>query len=77
MAFTFKLRGKTYSAETLAEVSKLYSFMRDESCEGNSKFPKPTVRGPSGIIGSFSYNGRIWDGKPTDNNRTIVYDNRI
>jgi hypothetical protein len=75
MTFTFQLRGKTYPAPTMPELSALYSFLRDASCEGNSTFPKPTVRGgcdgPRGIIGKFSYNGRIWKGE------TLVYDNRV
>jgi hypothetical protein len=76
--FTFKMRGTTFSAGSLKELSALYSTARDESGEGNSTFPKPTVRNAAGrIIGSFSYNGRIWAGKPTDASRTLVYDNRL
>ena len=81
--YTFKMRGDTFTASSLKELSALYCAARDESCEGNSTFPKPTVYqnirpfGDRKVIGSFSYNGRIWAGKPTDATRAIVYDNRL
>jgi len=75
MPYSFKMRNQTFTAATMGELSALYCKARDESGEGNSTFPKPTVRGgcdgPRGYIGKFSYNGRIW------NDGVLVYDNRV
>ena len=71
MTYTFKLRGKTYSAPSIAEASAIYGKLRDDSGEGCSTFPTPVLRSEQGSCGKFSYNGRLWNGE------TIVYDNRI
>jgi hypothetical protein len=77
MAFTFKMRNQTFTAATLAELSALYCKARDDSGEGNSTFPKPSVRKVGGgVIGAFSYNGRIWNNAASPA-RTIIYDNRV
>lgn len=76
MSFTFTLRKTTHKAETLKELSEIYSRVRDESGEGNSTFPKPTVRNGKSIIGVFSYNGRIWSGDSAPGS-VLIYDNRV
>lgn len=51
----------TYSAGTPAQLSRIYASLRDESGEGNSTWPKPTVTDTeNNVFGYFSYNGRIW-----------------
>lgn len=70
MAYTFKLRGKTYAAESLADLSLQYGRVRDASGEGCSTFPTPAVRMGSAYLGALSYNGRIW------NENGLMYDNR-
>ncbi len=80
MTYFFQMRGKRHEAESLAEISAIYSGLRDASKEGNSTFPSVTLRstGPKKLVGHISYNGRIWahgrkefpaDAKP-------LYDNR-
>jgi hypothetical protein len=76
MAFTFKLRGKTFTSTSIAEASALYGRLRDESGEGNSTFPKPALRGPQGPLGKFSYNGRVW-ADARDGGQVLIYDNRL
>jgi len=71
MTFSFKMRGTTFTAPTLAELSAQYCKVRDDSGEGNSTFPKPTVRRCGKAFGTFSYNGRVWNGG------VMVYDNRV
>jgi hypothetical protein len=71
MTFTFKMRGETFAAPTLQELSSKYCAARDASGEGNSTFPKPTVYRDRKAFGTFSYNGRIWNGGE------IIYDNRL
>jgi hypothetical protein len=43
---------------SLAEASRIYGELRDDSGEGASTFP-------DGRVGHYriSYNGRVWDGK--------------
>lgn len=57
--------GKLFSVpvESLAEASRIYRDLRDESFEGASTWP-------NGKVGKLkvSYNGRIWDGD------VVVYD---
>lgn len=76
MAYTFSIRGNSYVADTLELASKIYSRARDESGEGNSTFPKPTVRNGKSIIGVFSYNGRIWSNDGSSG-QVLIYDNRV
>ena len=75
MAYTFKMRGVTFTAESLSGISAVYSLARDASGEGNSTFPKPTIRNGKSIIGIFSYNGRIWSNDGAAN-QVLIYDNR-
>ena len=75
MAFSFKLRGEVHGAASVAEASQLYGRLRDESGEGCSTFPTPALRGPQGMLGKFSYNGRVW-ATARDGSRVLVYDNR-
>lgn len=66
MQFTFELFGKTYSGETLAEVSALFSAARDKSGRGSSSMPLPEIKQDSDVVGHFSYNGRVWS-EPSKN----------
>lgn len=75
MSFTFSMRGNSYVADTLELASKIYCRVRDESGEGNSTFPKPAVRNGKSIIGTFSYNGRIWS-TPAEVGSVLIFDNR-
>ena len=72
---------------TLKWLSECYCEIRDESGEGCSTFRPVNVyeAGTTKIIGSISYNGRIWD-KPTRkglsipsclDDSKIIYDNRV
>ena len=72
MAFTFKLRGTTYTASSIAEASALYCKLRDESGEGASTFPMPALRGPQGPFGNLAYNGKVYcEGR--DGSRVLVF----
>ncbi len=73
MAFTFKVRGKTYSAPSIAEASALYCGLRDESGEGCSTFPMPALRGPSGPFDAkIAYNGKVYcTGR--DGDRVLIF----
>jgi hypothetical protein len=80
MTYTFELFGKSYSGETLADVSALFSAARDESGLGSSTMPLPAIKQDEQIVGHFSYNGRIWD-KPSRlysgfEMASPIYDNR-
>jgi hypothetical protein len=70
------MRRTSYVADTLELASKIYCRVRDESGEGNSTFPKPTIRNGKSIIGVFSYNGRIWSNDGASN-QVLIYDNRV
>ena len=73
MSFSFKLRGKTHSAPSIAEASALYCKLRDESGEGASTFPMPALRGPQGHFGKLAYNGKVYcEGR--DGSRVLVFD---
>ena len=72
-ALTFTLWGITHSAASLADASRMFSVLRDQSGEGASTFPSPRIKDAFGkIVGRFSYNGRIWTG----DGATLIYDNR-
>ena len=73
MSFTFKLRGKTYTAPSIAEASALYSKLRDESGEGCSTFPMPALRGPQGPLGTLAYNGKVYAIGNDGCSRVLVY----
>jgi len=62
--YSMKLRGQTYFLATLADASKVYQMVRDESGEGGSTFPDGKVSGPEGVY-RISYNGRVWKGLKT------------
>lgn len=51
-------RRRRINVTSLAEASRIYGELRDESGEGFSTFP-------DGRVGHYriSYNGRVWDGK--------------
>lgn len=79
--FTTTICGTTF-AGTLAELSAVYSRLRDESGEGASTFPTTTVRDSRNYTAGFiSYNGRIWAEDPRHvrgaMTATPIYDNRL
>lgn len=76
MTYTFKLRGKTYTATTLAGISAIYCLLRDESGEGGSTFPSPSIKQNGKITCRFSYNGRIWPLADWTADLQPIYDNR-
>lgn len=59
--FSFTLFKKIHSAETLAEISKLFSDQRDKSGRGSSSMPLPEILKDGVVFGHFSYNGKIWE----------------
>jgi hypothetical protein len=65
MAYSFKHRGKTYTAETLSKLSDIFTKERDESYEGASTWQDGKM--PDG--GRISYNGKIWD-----KNNNLIFD---
>jgi len=75
MSYSFNLRGKTYTAATLAELSALYCAARDDSGEGQSTFPSVNFSLGRNLAGRISYNGKIWDRtvKQRDSG-TVLYD---
>lgn len=79
--YTATIRGTTF-AGSLADLSRAYSRLRDQSGEGASTFPTATVLDERNHTAGFiSYNGRIWAENPDDvrgmPNATPIYDNRI
>ena len=71
---SFKIRGRAFTAGSLKEASEIYCRERDESCEGASTFPMPTIIEDGKVVGRLSYNGRI---RGTGSNEgTLIYDNR-
>jgi len=61
LSYSFKLRGQTFTAATLSELSALYCAARDESGEGQSTFPSVNFSLGRNLAGRISYNGKIWD----------------
>ena len=65
---------KPCEASDLAEASRTYRRLRDESGLGASRFPTATVLGADGVeIGQLSYNGRIWPPGKWTPGRTPLY----
>jgi len=78
MAYEFALKGKRYQAPTFAELSAIYSGLRDAAGLGASRFPTPAIREVGFPMPGyrFSYNGRIWRNQPWTPDATPIYDNR-
>lgn len=76
MTYRLKVKGRTYSCETLKDCSKIFCAMRDQSGEGASTFPDGRIFENGKRIARVSYNGRVWAGAKYDANATPIYDNR-
>lgn len=75
MSYTIIIRRTKFEAESLKEISEIFSRERDASGEGASTFPSPYVRLNGKMVGHISYNGRIWD-IAKDRVGKLIYDNR-
>lgn len=60
MAYSFKHRGKTFTAETLPALSDTFAKIRDDSSEGQSTWRDGKLFAGPVRIGYISYNGKIW-----------------
>jgi hypothetical protein len=85
MAYTAKIRGNIIVSDELSVISKAYCRIRDESGEGGSTFRPVNVKQDGKVIGSISYNGRIWSQSVAEKKAsvsggdisTLIYENRI
>lgn len=73
MSYTVEVKSETFGPEILgpfrdlAAASAGYCARRDESNEGASTFrPGLVVNGPGTEVYYLSYNGRVWNGRPSD-----------
>ena len=59
------LTRKLVEVESYAEASRLYSALRDRSCQGASRMPEGRIydAATEKLVARVSYNGRIWAGE--------------
>lgn len=78
--YSCTIRLLPYEANTLAELSAIYSGLRDASFEGASTFQTVLVyqTGRDLPLGYIAYNGRIFEGRPQTwtPSTKLLYDNR-
>lgn len=71
-----KIRGKTYSGASFAEMSKTYCDIRDRLGFGASRFNEVFITEDGKRIARISYNGRVWSPEPWVSGMAPLYDNR-